>query len=326
MWRGLVEAIRFRNFGMSIWDSARCDTISTHPNKCKALPLQWMFSLPPRARMCCAHAWCYVIASEFLENWEQAVVLLELQCCNTNRRLRLFWCSRPGGFASVWLCNDTRRDKNKLVALKVPLPQSFCHFLAHLLSIGLNTRLMQHFCVDAKRIASEVQSSRPLPKICARGGVKLSFCPSEMYLIYIYIYIWLYLYLYPYGVFLRSSWSWMWLASEQKVEMLEVVAEGRGCQRLPELYGLHGIELNRRVKSMAMPRFLAVLVHVLSCFGRPWSWPSLVFEAICTPRPAMSTCLRCDGSHGPVGLLSCRVPWLTHQYVTDGKTNDFGCF
>ena len=103
MWRGLVEAIRFRNFGMSIWDSARCDTISTHPNKCKALPLQWMFSLPPRARMCCAHAWCYVIASEFWENWEQALVLLKLQCCNTNRRLRLFWCSRPGGFASVWV-------------------------------------------------------------------------------------------------------------------------------------------------------------------------------------------------------------------------------
>lgn len=176
MWRGLVEAIRFGNFWMSIWDSARCDMISTHPNKCKALPLQWMFSLPPRARMCYAHAWCYVIASEFLENWEQAVVLLKLQCCNTTRRLRLFWCSRPGGFASVWLCNDTRRDKNKLVALKVPVPQSFCHFLAHLLSTGLNTRLMQHFFVDAKRIASEVQSSRPLPKICARGGVKLSFC------------------------------------------------------------------------------------------------------------------------------------------------------
>ena len=156
----------------------------------------------PRARMCCAHAWCYVIASEFLENWEQAVVLLELQCCNTNRRLRLFWCSRPGGFASVWLCNDTRRDKNKLVALKVPVPQSFCHFLAHLLSTGLNTRLMQHFCVDAKRIASEVQSSRPLPKICARGGVKLSFCHQRCIYIYIYIYIYIFNYIY------QRKFSW----------------------------------------------------------------------------------------------------------------------
>ena len=27
--------------------------------------------------MCCAHAWCCVIASAFLENWEQAVVLFE---------------------------------------------------------------------------------------------------------------------------------------------------------------------------------------------------------------------------------------------------------
>lgn len=182
-----MEATRFRNacvFG----DRGRCDTITSQQMQGTAIAV-FMFSLPPRAPMCCAHAWCYVIASEFLENWEQAV-LSELQCCSTNRRLRLFRCSRPGGFASVWLCNDTRRDKNKLVALKVPVPQNFCHFLAHLLSTGLNTRLMQPFCVDAMRIASEVQSSRPLPKICARGGVKLKFCHQGcISLIYIYIII-----------------------------------------------------------------------------------------------------------------------------------------